>query len=213
MFATWQIASAPVAPEVEQLREDIDFLSSEVAGLRTRLDRALDRTAVLEQETDIQRSANRMLRQQEADRQAEINRMQSELDFFRGLAGTGGTREGLDVYRVELIETGSPRVYQYVLTLTQNIRRASIINGKVGIQLEGTLDDRPVTLYWAQLSDGNTPEPDFRFKYFQQLEGYLSLPENFLPLRLRVTLDARGQRRPVQASWTWPELFESPAPE
>jgi len=98
------------------------------------------------------------------------------------------------------------RVFQFILTLTQNIRRAAIITGRARMDVEGTLEDRPVTLYWSQVSDGETPEPSFRFKYFQQLEGYLTLPEGFSPTRLLITLEAKGLRTPVTRNYDWNEL-------
>jgi hypothetical protein len=206
LFITWQLASAPSEPAAEELKSNLDFLSGEVESLKERLDRAQAREAVLQRETDVLRQANRLLREQESERQADLNTLQSELDFYRRLAGTGGAQTGLDVYRAELLATGSERVFQFVLTLTQNIRRASIITGRVRIDVEGTLEDRPVTLYWSQLG-GDEPEPGFRFKYFQQLEGYLSLPEAFQPIQLVVTLEAKGLRSPVQRNFDWSVLL------
>ena len=213
LFITWQMASAPVVPEVPHLQEEVDFLSRELAAVKGRLDRLQARNAVLERETSVLRAANQLVREQESSRQAEINQLQSELDFFRRLAGTGGRQSGLDVYHMELVPTDSQRVYQFILTLTQNIRRASIINGKARIDLEGTMEDRPVTLYWSQLSGGETPEPSFRFKYFQQLEGYLTLPEGFSPVQLRITLDAGGRQKPVHKSYDWDLLLCPPEQE
>ena len=209
LFVTWQIASPPVAPEVQQLQSDIEFLSDELDTLQARFARTRARNAVLERETDVLRQANRMLREQESIRQAELNRLQSELDFFRRLAGTGGVQEGLDVYHVELQPTDSRRVYQYVVTLTQNIRRASVISGRVGIAVEGVQNDRPVTLGWEAIGDGLDPAPAFRFKYFQQLEGYLALPDDFGPTRLVLTLDADDRRPTVQRGYDWGTLLDA----
>ncbi len=207
LLVTWELASRPVVPEVPRLQEEIDFLARELDTVNRRLDRLQARNAVLERETDVLRQANRMLREQESDRQAQLNQQRSELDFFRRLAGTGGAQSGLDVYRAELLTTESERVYRYILTLTQNIRRASIVSGRVRIDVEGTLDDRPVTLYWSRISDGETPEPSFRFKYFQQIEGYLTLPEGFSPMRLQLALEAGDRRKPVQRSYDWQQLL------
>lgn len=207
LLVTWQIAAPRPDPVAVELREDVRFLSGELAAVKARLDRTQARLAVAEREAGVLRQANRLLREQESERQAEMNTLQSELDFYRRLAGTGGQQSGLEVYRAELIPTASARVFQFELTLTQNIRRASIITGRARIDVEGTLEDRPVTLYWSQLGDADTPEPAFRFKYFQQLEGYLALPENFLPTRLIVTLESRDQRNPVQRSYAWDSLL------
>ncbi len=216
LFVVWQFASAPVTPEAARLQKDVAWLASDLESVRSRLERLQARQEVLEQERDILRQANRMLREQESERQAEMSRLQSELDFYRRLAGTGGSQEGLDIYRMELLPTDSPRVFRYSLTLTQNIRRASIISGRVRINAEGVLEDRVVTLFWTELSDGDTPEPAFRFKYFEQLEGYLTLPEGFSPTRLVISLEASQQKEPVQRSYDWKELLldnavESPA--
>jgi len=207
LFVTWQIASKPVSQEKRVLQQEVDFLSGELAAIDQRMNRLEARNAVLERETDVLRQANSLLREEETSRQAEIDQQQSQLDFFRRLAGTGGSQSGLDVYHAEVLHTDSERVYQFILTLTQNIRRASIINGRVRIDIEGTMDDRPITLYWSRVSDGDTPEPTFRFKYFQQIEGYLTLPEGFSPTRLRLTLEAANRRNPVQRSFDWDDLL------
>jgi hypothetical protein len=206
LFAVWRLAGTEVTPQARVLQEQVAFLSSDLDLMKEQLSRSRSRLVVLEQEAEVLRQANRLLRNDESDRQAEMGRLQSELEFYGKLAGTGGAISGLDLYRAEIIATESDRVYQFVLTLTQNIRRASIISGQARIDVEGTREDRPVTLNWLQLTDGETPEPDFRFKYFQQLEGYLTLPEDFRPTRLLVSLQASDRKQPVRRDFNWAEL-------
>jgi len=206
VFVVWQLAATRVTPSTADLQNEVIFLSAELESMKNRMERLQARQVVSEQEAEVIRQANRLLREHESERQAELGQLKSELDFYRQLAGTGGTRSGLDIYRAEVLPTESDRVFQFVLTLTQNIRRASIITGRARLDIEGTVDDRPVTLYWSEVSDGETPEPSFRFKYFQQLEGYLTLPEGFSPTRLLVTLEARDQRKPVVRNFNWTEL-------
>jgi len=209
LLVVYQLAVSKVEPEVPELKNQAEFLGKELATLSRRYKEAQARLTVLERETDVVRKANRLLQEEESQRQAELNLLQAELDFYRRLAGTGGEQTGLAVFEAELRATDSPRVFQYVLTLTQNIRRASIVSGKMKLDVEGTLDNRPVTLFWSQLSDGAAAEPSFRFKYFQQFEGYLTLPESFSPTRLIVTLDVKDQRKPVSRSFDWKKLLNS----
>jgi hypothetical protein len=211
LFAVWQLATKPPEPGADALQQQVDFLASELVALKSRLATSQARAQVLGREAGVLREANRLLREGESERQAELNRLQSELDFYRRLAGTGGAQSGLDVYRAEVLPTESGQVFQFVLTLTQNIRRAAIITGRVRIDLEGIMDDRPVTLYWSQVSDGDTPEPSFRFKYFQQLEGYLTLPAGFSPTRMIVTLEAKDRRKAVERSYVWADLLVTSA--
>jgi predicted RND superfamily exporter protein len=206
LFVVWYLASARVVPENEELQEQVAFLSSELSLLRDRMEKTRARNVVLEQETDVLRKANRLLREHESERQAELGNLQSELDFFRRLAGTSGTRSGLDIYRLELEPTESEKVYRFVLTLTQNIQRASIISGRAIIEIEGTMNDRPVTLEWSQISEAESQGPPFRFKYFQQLEGYITLPDGFSPVQVLITLDAGSKRKPAHRSYNWSEI-------
>ncbi len=206
LFIVWQLASTKVVPETKDLQNEVRFLSGELASIKIRLERLQAKQVVVEREADVLRQANHLLQEHESERQAQLGQLQSELDFYRRLAGTGGAQSGLDIYRVEIVPTASNRVFQFILTLTQNIRRAAIITGRARMDVEGTLEDRPVTLYWSQVSDGETPEPSFRFKYFQQLEGYLTLPEGFSPTRLLITLEAKGLRTPVTRNYNWNEL-------
>jgi hypothetical protein len=207
LFIVYQLAASKTPPGYEELEKQNHFLRQELDLLAERNANSQARLAVLEQETEVVRRANRLLREEEAGRQAEINRLQTELDFYSRLAGTGGEQTGLAVYQVELTPTDSPQVFRFILTLTQNIRRASIVSGKASLDVEGTLDNRPVTLYWSQLTEGTTVDNAFRFKYFQQLEGYLTLPESFSPNRLVVSLDVKGQRKTLTSGLDWQELL------
>ena len=207
LFVVWQLSTSRVAPETEELQRDLDFVAGELLIIKQRLARLQARQVVVEREAEVLRQANRILRETESKRQAELGRLQSELDFYRRLAGSGGAQSGLDVYRAEIAPTESRQVFQFILTLTQNIQRASMISGRVRIDIEGTLDNRPVNLRWAQISDGETPEPAFRFKYFQQLEGYLVLPDGFDPLRISLTLESKNQRKPVVRTFEWANLL------
>lgn len=210
LFIVYQLAITRQLPGFDELQEENAFLRRELNVLAENRAQNQARLAVLEREVEVVRKANRLLREDETDRQAEINQLQRELDFFSRLAGTGGEQSGLGVYQVELSRTDSPMVFRFILTLTQNIRRASIVSGKASLDIEGTLADRAVTLYWAQLTEDATPNTDFRFKYFQQLEGYLMLPESFNPTRLVVSLDVKDQRKPLTHTFDWQSLLVDP---
>jgi len=208
-FTVYELTLNQAVPELMAATERITLLEGEIQVLADRLQRSRAALTVAEQESGVVRQANRLLREDESARQTELNRLESELEFYRRLTGTGGSQTGLAIYTAEARPTESPLVFQFEITLTHNIRRAAIVSGQVLIDVEGTLDDRPVRLYWSQLTDGNKPHPAFRFKYFQQIDGYMALPANFRPTQLLVTLEPNGQRKPVTRNFDWRELMES----
>lgn len=206
LFLTHALTLRWAAHELPEATQRIRTLEADVRALGERLETAKAREKQSEQAAEVMRQANRLLREEESARQAELQQLRSELEFFQRLAGTSGSQSGLAVYDLQLSPSASPRVYGFVLTLTQNLRRSAITTGTVRLALEGTLNDSPVTLPWQRITEGDPPVPQFRFKYFEQLRGYLTLPEGFTPIRVAVSLDAKGQSKPVTRSFEWASL-------
>jgi len=97
LFVVWQLASTKVVPETKDLQNEVRFLSGELAPIKARLERLQAKQVVVEREADVLRLANHMLKEHESERQAQLGQLQSELDFYRRLAGTGGAQSGLDI--------------------------------------------------------------------------------------------------------------------
>jgi hypothetical protein len=206
VFLVYKLTLGWAIPELSKTKAQVDTQKGELRSLVSRLEDGKTRQNVAQQEIRVLRQANQLLRAEESNRQAELNTLKGELDFYQRLAGTSGSQSGLAVYQMELSETGSQRVFRFVLTLTQNLRRSAITSGKVLIDLEGTMEDRPLSLPWSQITDGSQPEPAFRFKYFQQLDGYFALPAGFQPGRLVISLEVKDQKKPVTREFDWQHL-------
>lgn len=196
-------------PELESKKVRIRALRAEVKELGQRLEASRVRQKMAERQVDVLRHANSLLRQEESSRQEEMQRLQGEVTFYQRLADTSGSQEGLAVYEMELQTTASPQVYRFVLTLTQNLRRSAIISGTVGMELEGTRGDQPLTLKWKDISASDAVRPEFQFKYFQQLAGYVTVPANFQPQRMRVFLNAKNPRQSVDRDFAWADLLQA----
>lgn len=192
--------------ELASVKNRLKVAEKELKVLTRKLQDSQAREQVAQQHAEVTQRANRLLQGEETTRQEELQRLQSELDFYRRLAGASGSQPGLSVYHLELKPTDSTRVYRFILTLTQNLQRSAITTGTIQIALEGTLGDRQKTLSWPEITDGEVPVPSFRFKYFQQIEGYLAIPESFHPGQLVVTLHAKGVAKPVSRGFNWYRL-------
>lgn len=208
LYAVHAVTVRWAEPELEAKKVRIRALRAEVKELGRRVESSRVRQKVAERQVEVLRQANNLLRQEESNRQAELQRLQGEVDFYQRLAGTSGSQEGLAVYELELQTTASPQVYRFVLTLTQNLRRSAIVSGTASLELQGTRQDQAVTLKWKDLNTGNASRPEFRFKYFQQIDGYLTVPEDFQPERVRVSLKAKGSKQSPSRDFSWAELMQ-----
>ena len=102
--------------------------------------------------------------------------------------------------------------WHFVATLTQNLNRGAVNDGKLTVSLEGSRQGRMETVAWEVLrQEADAPGVDFSFKYFQQVQGDLIVPAGLQPVRVVVRLEpSRGE--PVEQSFTWAEATAAPTP-
>jgi len=194
--------------------DELIYANYMVEALEQDLQTALDqyeaekaRATVAEREVDVVRRANALLRTSDRERQDEIASLQADLAFYRRLGGASGSQAPLAVHYIELHPTQSPRVYRIIFTLTQNLRWASVISGRIHLGVDGILNGVAQHLTETQLLAESAEPLKFQFKYFQQLEGLITLPENFEASRLSIRLKSASLRTPVEQSMEWQSLF------
>jgi len=163
---------------------------------------------VAEREADVVRRANNLLRLSERKHQDEIADLQADLEFYRRLGGANGSQTPLTVHYLELQPTQSPRVYRVVFSLTQNLRRAAVISGKIQLGIDGIRNGVAEHLTNKQLLAESAEPLSFQFKYFQQLECLITLPEDFEASRLTIQLKSNSLSTPVEQSMEWQSLID-----
>jgi hypothetical protein len=196
-----------VAKDLIKARERITQLEIELRNTQSEVESDKTEKAVAVQEAAVLQQANELLRASEHERQDEIASLKADLAFYRRLGSASGSNAGLAIHHVELRQTGSPRVFELVFTLTQNIRWASVIEGDIELSVEGIKDGTAVHLDASQLLPENSGDMRFEFKYFQQLERLINLPEGFEAKHLSLTLAPKDASTNVEQSISWQELF------
>jgi len=199
-----------VAHELLFARHQNRALYKDLQTTLARLEEERTRAVVAEREADIVRQANALLRESERRRQDEIAGLEGDLAFYRRLGGASGSQAALAIHHIELQATQAPRVYRIIFTLTQNLRWASAISGRIQFGLDGIQNGVARHLVDEQLLADTAAPLTFQFKYFQQLEGLITLPAGFEPVRLTVRLRSRSLRKVVEQSVEWGALFDLP---
>jgi len=200
-----------VAEELIRANHRIDALQEELQTQRDLLDEERSRSTVAEREADVVRRANALLRESERERQDEIANLQADLEFYRRLGGASGSQAPLTVHYVELQPTQSPRVYRVIISLTQNLRWASSISGHALISVDGINKGVAAHLAYKQLLAESNKPLSFQFKYFQQLEQLITLPEGFEATKMTIELKSSSLKTPVEQSWEWDSLINRTA--
>lgn len=198
-------ATARAVPELAQVRQELTLTARRAAEADALVRQLRQNVATLRRSDQISRSANTELQATLAEREEEISALRADVAFYERLVGATGQRRGLNVHEAVFVpEAGG--TWRYTVTLTQNLNRGAISKGEARLSVEGVKGGRLQTLAWEQLvqKPGGPGQP-FSFRYFQQLEGSIMLPQGFTPQRVRVQLRADGHTVDQAFPWTAPE--------
>jgi cell division protein FtsB len=201
LAATWRLAS--YLPQQEGFVDPaIAAAVEEAARLRQKNEALTQEVTTLDRSRQVERTAAQAVQATLAERDQEIAALRNDVAFYERLVGSSAQRMSLTVHSVKLEPSGK-HGWQYAVTLTQTLKKASMTRGTLAMQIEGLRNGKPETVDWDELGpQGGAPVP-FSFKYFQQIEGSLVLPEGFVPHRLKVRLDSDAGK--VEKVFPWQE--------
>lgn len=176
--------------QIEALREENEKLRAEIAA--AELAREVDRKAYADVEKNL------------AELQAQVLRHREELTFYRGIVAPEDGIGRLRIQSFNVLPGAVERQYRMRLVLVQSMRQDTVVSGTVSVQIEGVSENRPVVLALADVggktrADGLVP---IQFRYFQNLEQDIELPEGFEPRAVNVEVRS-GRLDPVRESYPW----------
>ncbi len=182
------------------LHDQIERLSEKNSGLRnkyTHLERStfLDKQAFSGVDTTLH------------DLQDEVLELKEEIAFYRGIVSPVETASGLNITSMEVARLGNASGYHFKLVLTQVMKNDKTVKGKANLSIEGILDGTQKTLSLKQLSGGHIKTLKLKFKYFQNFEGDIVFPNNFVPSRLIVTISPSGKGLSrIKKTFRWSDI-------
>jgi hypothetical protein len=187
-----------VAAQLERIEQ-----IKEVATLEQRINQLREQKAILERASQIDKEAYKQLDGEMGGLRDEILELNKELAFYRGIVSPQGNSGALRLQRFEVSSSGAPSTFHYHLVLTQVLTSNGITSGTVNMVVEGIAAGVPKSLSLSEVGDGKVKELTFRFKYFQELAGDITLPAGFVPKRVVVSVAPRSGEK-LQKSYDWP---------
>jgi cell division protein FtsB len=180
-YYTTMLAQQTEAQSRQELVAELNSLRNENSELNRQV-AILDRTSVMDQRaTEEVQSTIRGLRER-------VAQLEQDIVYYRSVVSEETEDTGLTIGQLDL-ETGSEAGnYRYKLVLRQRDADGdTFLLGHVNVNLIGTQYEDQVILPLRDVSD-DEDELDIRlrFKYFQNIEGELSLPEGFTPQRVQI---------------------------
>jgi len=189
---------AGAVDERNQLREQVARYSAEAEELRQQL-------ANVRLGSEVDQQASEELRTQVISLKEEVTSLEENIAFYRGIMAPDENRSGLTIGSLNVIGTGSAREYRYKLVVQQLATNHQVLNGHVNFNIVGREGDETVSLPLYRLSAAQDSENiRLRFRYFQNIEGRLTLPEGFEPERIEIVARSTGNNpQTVEERFGW----------
>jgi hypothetical protein len=179
-----------LAAKLEELERENQKLRGDVAA--AELGREVERQSYAEVKNSL------------AGLQAQVLKHREELTFYRGIVSPEDGIGGLRIQKFQVLPGGAEHHYRLRLVLTQSMRQDTVVSGSVSVQIEGVRDNRPAQLTLADMGGEQraTGQLPFQFRYFQNLEQDVVLPEGFEPRAVNVEVRS-ARAAPVRESYPW----------
>ena len=154
---------------------------------------------------EVDRRALELLRGDLAAQKEQIASLEEGLRFYRDLMAPGEIAQGLSLRDIELVQQNNSDRYAFRIVVQQEARKHDTLKGELYVEVSGTRDGERVSYPLADLSeDVEGSVVPLRFRYFQAIEGELTLPEGFTPEGVNVVASAKSPRKvEVREQYSW----------
>jgi len=186
------------ASERRAYEERIDTLEDEISTLK-------EQVAMLETHREIDREAYREVEASLTELQAKIQEQRDAIAFYRGIVSPADGNKGLRVQDLKLTRGKNEREYNIRLVLVQALKHDRKVSGNVNLSIEGDLDGVEKAFTYAELMPEEAEATwAFSFRYFQDFNRQVVLPDGFTPERVKVEVESKTRSiSSIEESFAW----------
>ena len=136
--------------------------------------------------------------------QTQVARQAQDLQFYKGLVSTTVGAPNVKVQRFAITSANAARRFKLKIVLVQAARAENTVSGSVALTVDGTERGKTVTYPLTRLAPDARAQLPFSFRYFQDVDQEIVLPEGFTPARVNVEVRATGRASsPATQTFNW----------
>ncbi len=134
----------------------------------------------------------------------EVNQLTADVTFYKNILAPADNTKGLQVQKLEIVGTSDAKRYAYKVVLTQVANNKRFVSGVVVVNFIGSTNGEKEILPLRDISDVKELGVKFKFRYFQDITGELTLPDNFTPEKIQIVAQASGKKSTrVEQTFDW----------
>lgn len=193
--------------ELEQLHDERRTLARELRTAKSENAELRQQVVYAERSQQIDGQACESVKESLAGLQAEAADLREQIAFYRGVMSPDVGKAGVRVLEMRLTPQAQADVWRYDLVLIQSVRHEKRVAGQTRITVLGIQNGQQQRLDLAPLLKSGEGLPAFAFKYFQEFGGLFTLPRDFRPIRIMVSLAVDGDSSAkVEEEFDWSKI-------
>ncbi|MBE9559993.1 MAG: hypothetical protein IMF15_04350 [Proteobacteria bacterium] len=184
----------------------IDQLQAQLEEAQGEIVESSRQATMLKRNSRIDDDASVQLKETLAQAQSEALELKKELSFYKSIVAPEQGNRTIAIQTIQL-KKNTTGGYDYKIMVSQRGRNDRFARGTIDVSIEGVNKGQPVTLKLADVSNDTKKPMKFGFKYFQNFEGVMTLPEAFQPDSVRVKVKpSAGKIKPIDEQFVWSDL-------
>ena len=205
MYLAFELGRIQAGHNVVEVAAERQARSAEIDGLENTIRELKEDIAILETHREIDAEAYRDVESSLSELQVKIQEQRDAIEFYRGIVSPDDGGRGLRVQEMTLTSGRDERVFNLRLVLVQAMRHDRRVSGDVVLRISGEDDDGVKTYTYTELkteaADAAWP---FSFRYFQDFERELVLPDGFTPLTVNIEVRSRTRSiDSIEETYAW----------
>jgi hypothetical protein len=187
-----------VRQERDQLRSQLDSNIEQLDSLQRQIINAQQASAVDRQALLEIQSVLLELREDNAQ-------LEEDVLFYRQIMSPENTENGLVIGQLDLSSTEKENRIRYRIELKQLTNNDTFVSGYANVNIVGMQEGQEVSIPLRDLAvDEDQLDIRLQFRYFQNIEGELVIPESFVPETVQIIAESQGQNaKTVNKSFVW----------
>jgi len=188
------VGSYQIKARHEQAISQLDQLSGEYAQLKEGETLLRQQVTNLESGRTIDNLAKAEIQGTIKSLKSTISQLKKDISFYQNIMAPSDNARGLQVQKVEISAGQSENRFDYKIVLAQVADNKAYVSGVLAVNLLGIQDDQQVILPLRDISEVLELGIKFRFKYFQNIVGELTLPRGFVPEEIHLVAQSKGKK-------------------
>jgi hypothetical protein len=133
------------------------------------------------------------------DMQSQIARLKQDLSFYRGLVQPDSVIH-VKVQQMQIVPESVPGQYRLKFVLMQTGKPDSVVAGSAAITVDGLLRGKPSSVSFGQVAPNRRASLAYSFRYFQDYDEPIQLPQGFEPTRVGVEIRSAKDKDATHSS-------------